>query len=92
VLCPGWIVTDPEGLKKEHHDPIYDVRAKVMQPVGRAGLPIDVAQAAVFLASNESSFVAGAMLVVDGGLTIQTPGSFIPLLEKCYRQEFGRSQ
>jgi NAD(P)-dependent dehydrogenase (short-subunit alcohol dehydrogenase family) len=92
VLCPGWIVTDPEGLKKEHHDPIYDVRAKVMQPVGRAGLPIDVAQAAVFLASNESSFVAGAMLVVDGGLTIQTPGSFMPLLEKCYRQEFGRSQ
>jgi len=92
VLCPGWIVTDAEGLEKKPHDPIHDVRAKVMQPVGRAGLPIDVARAAVFLASNESSFVAGAMLVVDGGLTIQTPGSFLPLLEKSYRQEFGGSQ
>ncbi|MGA8212741.1 MAG: SDR family oxidoreductase [Candidatus Sulfotelmatobacter sp.] len=84
VLCPGWIVTNPNEPETKHHDPIYQVRAKIMQPAGRAGIPLDVARAAVFLASSDSSFVAGAMLVVDGGLTIQTPGSFFSLLEKCY--------
>jgi NAD(P)-dependent dehydrogenase (short-subunit alcohol dehydrogenase family) len=38
-------------------------------PVGRAGFPADIANAAVWLASSESSFVTGHALVVDGGLT-----------------------
>jgi len=40
-----------------------------MQPVQRAGLPEDIANAAAWLASDESSFVNGHALVVDGGLT-----------------------
>jgi NAD(P)-dependent dehydrogenase (short-subunit alcohol dehydrogenase family) len=38
-------------------------------PIGRIGQPLDIAKAALFLASDESSFVAGADLLVDGGIT-----------------------
>ncbi len=40
-------------------------------PLGRLGTPEEIAQAAVFLASNESSFVTGAVLTLDGGATAQ---------------------
>lgn len=39
------------------------------KPLGRAGLPTDIANAALWLASGESSWVTGQALVVDGGLT-----------------------
>jgi NAD(P)-dependent dehydrogenase (short-subunit alcohol dehydrogenase family) len=42
-------------------------------PLGRSGFPVDIANAALWLASSESSFVTGHALVVDGGLTVGRP-------------------
>ncbi len=69
ALCPGFVYTpltkrltdDPESLKLlvEKH------------PMGRLGQPAEVAAAALFLASDEASFITGVCLPVDGGYTAQ---------------------
>jgi 3-oxoacyl-[acyl-carrier protein] reductase len=65
AICPGAIRTriSPEPGSEQHQRQI----SKTM--LGRTGEPIEVAHAAVFLASDESSYVTGAVLAVDGGWT-----------------------
>ena len=46
-------------------------RAAANHPIGRLGEPLDIAKGIVFLASDDASFMTGAGLVVDGGLTAQ---------------------
>lgn len=46
------------------------------QPVGRTGRPEDIAEAAVFFASDASSFVTGQTLTVDGGVSVTYQGQF----------------
>lgn len=43
-----------------------------LQPIRRAGQPLDIAQAALWLASDESSFVTGQAIVVDGGYVVDS--------------------
>jgi NAD(P)-dependent dehydrogenase (short-subunit alcohol dehydrogenase family) len=73
ALSPGYIDTrlwevylhsspDPESLAAS---------TTALHPLGRRGLPDDIAQAALFLATNASSFITGTQIVVDGGLTIR---------------------
>ena len=52
------------------------MKEAVMQtyPLGRFGVPEDVANVALFLASNESSFMTGSIVTVDGGVTAQGVG------------------
>lgn len=52
------------------------------QPLRRAGLPIDIAQACLFLASDASAFVTGTEMVVDGGMFLQGPPSLSPYAER----------
>jgi NAD(P)-dependent dehydrogenase (short-subunit alcohol dehydrogenase family) len=75
-ISPGAIVTGivakALGLSVEAAEQTSAVMGEVYkaaQPIPRAGLPEDIAQAAVFLASDESSFVNGHDLVVDGAIT-----------------------
>ena len=74
-ICPGGIVTPlfgkAFGLSVEEADEATEAISETfaeIQPIKRAGRPEDVATAAVYLASDEASFINGHALVVDGGL------------------------
>ncbi|MBX3562733.1 MAG: SDR family oxidoreductase [Sphingomonas sp.] len=83
AICPGLIET---GMTK----PLYDNARAVgredmighLNPMKRGGEPDEIARAALFLASDEASYVNGHALVVDGGLSSSHP---------FYRQEYGRT-
>ena len=66
-LHPGFIVTP----LTESQDPDINSFVIGQTPMKRAGQPIEVAHGAVFLASDESSFVTGSELVIDGGYLAQ---------------------
>jgi len=68
VISPGPVETPIlEGQFGENTDAVKE-RFKAMVPMGRIGKPEEIASAAVFLASDESSYISGIDLPVDGGL------------------------
>ncbi|MBA3374750.1 MAG: glucose 1-dehydrogenase, partial [Actinobacteria bacterium] len=67
ALCPGPVET-PLLLAIFGDDPAAFARRQVHWPTGRLGKPREIVNAALFLASDEASFVNGAAFVVDGGL------------------------
>lgn len=75
AISPGWITTALADAAFERADDPDAARAAATQrhPVGRMGVPADVAGLAVYLASDESAFVSGACFTIDGGLTAQSP-------------------
>lgn len=88
AICPGWIITErgEEGIKK---NPEAVRRAEQLYPAKRGGRPIDIAYGALYLASDESTFVTGTALVIDGGLTCQLQDSLIYRMEPYYKGLFG---
>ena len=66
-ICPGTIMTE-NSIAIYRERPGLEERVTKMYPMGKLGAPIDVAECALYLASDASSFVTGASLVVDGGL------------------------
>ena len=67
ALCPGPV--DTPLLKELFSDPARRARRMVHIPPGRLAQAHEIAQAALFLASDESSYVNGATFTVDGGIT-----------------------
>jgi NAD(P)-dependent dehydrogenase (short-subunit alcohol dehydrogenase family) len=66
-LCPGPIATPM--LEELMSDPARRQRRMVHIPMGRLGQAEELAKAALFLASDDSSYMTGASLVIDGGIT-----------------------
>ena len=62
-IGPGWIKT---GSSSDN-----EVKAGTFTPVGRPGTPEEIGNTALFLASNEASYITGQLIIVDGGNTIQ---------------------
>ena len=67
ALCPGPVLTPL--LAKFLSDDAKRQRRLVHIPMGRFGEPIEIANGALFLASDESSFMTGQSLLIDGGIT-----------------------
>jgi NAD(P)-dependent dehydrogenase (short-subunit alcohol dehydrogenase family) len=86
AILPGSLVNE-RGEERLWEEPIETRHRLDSYPVGRLGRPIDVAYAALFLVSEEASFINGALLVVDGGLTCQTPEA---LVLPSTRQRWGK--
>jgi NAD(P)-dependent dehydrogenase (short-subunit alcohol dehydrogenase family) len=66
-LVPGWIETDLTDFLRDTKEAEAGALARV--PMARWGRPEEIADAALFLASDSSSFMTGQELIVDGGLT-----------------------
>ncbi len=73
ALAPAFTATPMvNAMVATHRDPERALqKLGSLIPLGRLGTPEEIANAALFLASDESSFTTGAVLVLDGGLTVQ---------------------
>ena len=88
-ICPGPVVTPllvkMFGIPEKHFEDRFELLKTAFtynQPLRRPCYPEDIAQAALWLAGDESSFVNGHALVVDGGLTGGRQWSFMPYDEE----------
>jgi len=70
---PGNILTD--GMKM-HRSPVFIKSMEDAVPLGRLGSPRDIANAALFLASDDASYITGTTIIVDGGQTLPEGADF----------------
>lgn len=77
VVLPGFVATrifgEGLGLQRDQAQALAEqavARASVPNPLGHTGLPADLAEAVLFLASDAAAYITGTHLVVDGGMTV----------------------
>jgi NAD(P)-dependent dehydrogenase (short-subunit alcohol dehydrogenase family) len=72
-ICPGWVDTPINYAHAEMLGGLEKVYASIdsFQPIGRPGEPREIAHLALFLASDEASFLTGSIIAADGGMTAQ---------------------
>ncbi len=76
AIAPGLIVGQ-RNKQAMADDPLEEQMNEDCYPVGRYGAPEDIANVALFLASDEAAFVTGIVMVADGGLTLQSPEALV---------------
>ncbi|WP_374469377.1 SDR family oxidoreductase [Phenylobacterium sp.] len=98
AICPGLIATSifgaSLGMPREGADQLAALvaaHAAKVQPVPKAGMPDDIAQAALYLASDASAFVTGTHLVVDGGITVGSRHAWDVSAPNPFAEMFGDS-
>lgn len=72
-ICPGWVDTPINYAHAEMLGGLDKLYASIdqFQPIGRPGQPMEIAHLALFLASDEASFMTGSIITADGGMTAQ---------------------
>ena len=68
AICPGFVATPMTDLGRETF-PKFFKKMEQLIPWGRPALPADIANVAIFLSSEESEYITGQNILVDGGLT-----------------------
>ncbi len=98
AICPGYIMTNiftaSSGIAGDAATRVKDALAAMapgVQPIADPGSPRHIADACVFLASEEAAFVTGTHLVVDGGLTIGPRHSWDPATPSPIRQTINQA-
>ncbi|TIO12280.1 MAG: SDR family oxidoreductase [Mesorhizobium sp.] len=92
TVCPGWIDTELNRAYVEMHPDrsLIERELRQLHPVGRIGAPKEIANAVLWLASEESSFVSGEMISVDGARTKKI--SLPAILDEEYRAKLTKLQ
>jgi NAD(P)-dependent dehydrogenase (short-subunit alcohol dehydrogenase family) len=72
-ICPGWVDTPINHAHAAMMGGLEKIYANIgqFQPIGRPGEPREIAHLALFLASDEASFITGSVISADGGMTAQ---------------------
>lgn len=72
-ICPGWVDTKINHAHAAMMGGLEKIYANIgqFQPIGRPGEPREIAHLALFLASDEASFITGSVISADGGMTAQ---------------------
>ena len=75
AVCPGYTITERQEARWKDHPSTLRFYEN-QYPLRRTGRPVDIANAMLFLCSDEASFITGITLMVDGGLTVQHQENF----------------
>ena len=69
AISPGWIEVSDWKKKSQREKPKHSKEDKKQHPAGRVGKPEDIAETALYLASEKASFITGQNFIIDGGMT-----------------------
>ncbi|WP_018478526.1 SDR family NAD(P)-dependent oxidoreductase [Pontibacter roseus] len=71
AIAPGWIEVGDWQKQSGRYATQHTQEDKEQHPVGRVGIPEDIAEAALFLCSDKAGFITGQHLIIDGGMTVK---------------------